>query len=264
MSFIPGNHDCDFERETDTRRMALNHLAAELPSLDPEGGDRPANASLFKTHFLPFWPHKRVRHPCRLPTGSFARRITTLAGFLYEFNLYNTSWVSRKREKQGELLFPTHIIEPKLAGRRLAQLTISYLHHPYNWLEASNTQEFRRIVESTSDIVLTWGRIEHEPSAYTKDLFPSGSLQYFEAPVLQGGAGESSGFNVLHIDTSMAISRTSVFFWKSGMYQTDEPHDWEPLNRNSFLTGSTFPLKAEYERHFKGCRYRLHPSLLQG
>src|ERR1700680_1843745 len=36
-TFVPGNHDCDFDRETDTRRMALNHLAAELPTLDPQG-----------------------------------------------------------------------------------------------------------------------------------------------------------------------------------------------------------------------------------
>jgi hypothetical protein len=123
------------------------------------------------------------------------------------------------------------------------------LHHPYNWLAASNGRDLRRLIEATSDIVLTGH--EHESCAYTKDLFPAGSVQCFEGAVLQGGTADLSAFSLLHIDTSVAVSRISEFSWKSGMYQSAAASDWEPLNRNEFLTGSSFRNKAEFDRHLR-------------
>ena len=35
--FIPGNHDCDLDADSDTRQMAIGYLASKLDNLDPNG-----------------------------------------------------------------------------------------------------------------------------------------------------------------------------------------------------------------------------------
>jgi hypothetical protein len=248
-AFIPGNHDCDFERETDTRRLALNHMAAEVPYLDPSG-DLVRQFLAVQDSFFAFKAGQTGTPPLSSADRLFHVEDYEVNGFVLRLNLYNTAWISRKHERQGELLFPIHLlIEPKLAGKRPAHLTISMLHHSYNWLAAGNARDLRRIVESTSDIVLTGH--EHESTAYTKDLFPSGSLQYFEGAVLQSSTENASAFNVLHVDTAVALSRIAVFSWKSGMYQTRADRDWEPFNHSEFLTGSLHVNKAEYDRYLQ-------------
>ena len=68
------------------------------------------------------------------------------------FKCINTAWMSQREEQQGEIVYPVSKIQN---NRGDETLTITLFHHPYPWLEAENGRQFRKKIESLSDIILT-------------------------------------------------------------------------------------------------------------
>ena len=225
-AFVPGNHDCDFRDTRGVRDVLLEAL--KLDSSKCENRD--------------------IRTLCTEVQRAFAAFQSALAGanlttydplhWVYQFSsaageiclrCFNTAWMSQLSEKAGELLFPTAVISES----RPAALTISMFHHPYNWLHPENYRAFRKIVESTSDIVLTGH--EHEAGSYKKASSSGETNEYIEGAVLQDSENpDNSGFNLLVLNPQDRQQKVLHFQYVVDHYRPHaSPHDWQPFQVNA-------------------------------
>lgn len=146
---VPGNHDCDFSGSTEVRDVLLDSIEK-----DPKLASNDEMIKTCTTTQDNYFAYLRL-----LDDESDDRRVYSRLYYDYQFEVgqktvvfrcFNTAWISRLREKAGELLYPLDKIQK--SGDE-ADVVVSVFHHPYNWLQPDNAREFRKHVESTSDII---------------------------------------------------------------------------------------------------------------
>jgi len=242
---VPGNHDCDFDRESDTRHMALSNMTKSLAALSLSG-DIVRQCVAVQDEFFTFLAQETGMPSLSTPNRLFYTSEHDFDGFRLRLNSYNTSWLSQKHEHQGELLYPVDAVAPLISSLPHANIVLSLLHHPYNWFASNNGRDLKKLVEATSDVVLTGH--EHEVEIYSKVSLSGPELKYLEGAVLQTSPNSTSGFNILHLDAATLEYRFTSLSWKSGMYQCVEASPWVPIKRQAPVTGEHFDNKPEYEK----------------
>lgn len=246
VASIPGNHDCDFTAEPDTRRLAITHLKSDFETFEITG-DLARQCLSVQDDFFNFLQEHEGFSVTETPHKFFSTKIFTFQTFAIRVNCYNTAWLSRKNEKQGELLYPVHSVSSEVQKLTRADLVVSTLHHPYNWFPAANGRSLRKLIEATSDIVFTGH--EHEALSFGKDVHLSDQhLYYFEGAALQS-EGLPSGFNAIFVDTSTSEISSAEFLWKGGLYQRQTEPTWLSIKRNSALPTPSFVNKPDFEKH---------------
>lgn len=106
--FVPGNHDCDFSQDVESRDLWLESLRGQHS--EAQTGDT-LNA-LLKVQFEFF------RFACRwmkFDQGKpwfFHEELMIFGAFQLRVGCYNTACSSRLNEEQGKLYFPTHLVPP--------------------------------------------------------------------------------------------------------------------------------------------------------
>lgn len=178
---IPGNHDCDFDISSGSRRFILNSAG-----FSRDEGVFNDLANVQKN----FWEYINKKSKGKLPS-------CPVHNFLYEFEGinflgFNTSWTSQIHENQSKLR--VNVKESIIDD--VSGLVISVFHHPYNWIDASDAYEMKGIVESVSNIALSGH--EHILDSYTKERQGSRTAYVEAGAVLENSA--YSRFNVLIID----------------------------------------------------------------
>ena len=173
---------------------------------------------------------------CLLYSHSFKVDATTI-----RVNCFNTAWVSTNPEVAGQLVFPIATLDTNELSE--GGLVISVFHHPYNWLVPDNARLFRRLIESSSDVVLTGH--EHESSMYEKQNVDGSAVQYIEGAVLQESDSNRSGFNVILIDTGEASYEPFVCQWNGEMY-AQSGFGPRSFVRNKLLCKSVFRNNREF------------------
>jgi len=241
---VPGNHDCNFEDESDIRQYLIQNLDALYASGIRPSSDRVKAILEVQKNFFAFEARlvngKEVGFDERLNYG----RIVNFDNFSIRFQCYNTAWLSRKHELQSKLFLPEEAIEPISVE---ANVCASVFHHPYNWLDANNYRLLRDTVEQTSDLVLTGH--EHHAGGGVVDRFSGEHLHYSEAAALQGGGGDlDSGFTLLIFDTETGTQRLEQFGWNGEYYASKNKTNWSAIIKN--------PAR---ERHL----FRLNPIALE-
>ncbi|MGM0577136.1 MAG: hypothetical protein ACQEXJ_15530 [Myxococcota bacterium] len=192
IASVPGNHDCNFAPTNSVR----DHLVETISASKIDAGIIEVAASVQREyrHF-----EARVAPPTEVVVGGLAvvHDIDLGAGHL-RLQALNTALLSRKKEAQGDLLFPTSLL-PAAEGDRSPLLSVSLFHHPYNWLQADNARTFMKHIESVSDLVLTGH--EHDQDAYSKARHELEAVEYLEGHALQEhGDSAESGFQLISID----------------------------------------------------------------
>ena len=170
---IPGNHDCNFGVEGDVRPALLDTVGGRLPQISRASGiveQCIAIQSSFFDFYQQFLPDQLLSTENRLVW----ERVVRIGETQVRMRCLNTSWMSRRSEKQGTLFFPVQVI-PELTGGP-DDLVITLLHHPYNWFEANNARTLRTALERTSDLILTGH--EHDGVWYRK-ISPSGEVVHY-------------------------------------------------------------------------------------
>ncbi len=152
---VPGNHDCNFKKEDDLRKLLLKNV-----SYDSIGIDYSMPNSVLSTQD-DFWDFYEKYNP--IPKNKMFFSIEDfIDGKKIQFNCYNTAWMSSLEEKVGELFFPTKLIPQKIKDN--SDLIISIFHHPLNWLSPhgnNNKKEFEDHLYNNSNILLIGH--EHTP-----------------------------------------------------------------------------------------------------
>ena len=255
---IPGNHDCDLSspEELELRLLSIERILSE-PGKVARGNQLYRECLKVQNNFFDF--ARKLEPALGYPAAEAPEvfyRLTVPVGERQQqivFNCFNTAWLTQLREKQGALIMPRQLFpecenttqEDGSSGS--STLSISLFHHPENWLSAENSNDFRRLLRSCSDIVVTGH--EHEQDIYNQsDLETGVSLQIHRAGALQERERpRTSNFNVLLLDLETKRQKLNTFQWKGSTYSAKTEPEWIPFTRNENLTGK-FKLKAGFEQ----------------
>jgi hypothetical protein len=225
---IPGNHDCDFTKESDIRQYLLKDTQELYKSGLESGSDRTKAILEVQKNFFHFEAvlrgGKELDYQDRLAFAFVLR----FGNYSVNFQCFNTAWLSRNPEIPSKLFLPDDALQPRAVE---ASLCISLFHHPYNWLDTTNSRLLRDLIEQTSDLVYTGH--EHVAGGGKVDRFSGSYLQYIEAEALQGEKGElDSGFNVLPIDFVTSDQRLERFGWNGEAYVSKDRQQWNSIVKN--------------------------------
>jgi ABC-type oligopeptide transport system ATPase subunit len=207
----PGNHDCDFSASGDARPVLLSSVASNLRTVDLEG-ESVQQLLKVQDNFFDFerklsnQPRKGVKD-CIGWSSSYQH-----AGKRIFVRCLNTALFSRLKELAGQLYFPLQAIPQDNLD---PDFVVSMFHHPYGWLDPENSREFRRRIESVSDLILTGH--EHDGDSFTRLDRSGEETGYVEGAALQA-LGET-GFNFILINLSANTNQIFRYRWVDDMYE---------------------------------------------
>jgi hypothetical protein len=208
---IPGNHDLDFDDEGTVRPVLLATIGDLIPNVTA-ASDVVEQILKVQQAFFDFEALiAKKPHPAaeRL---FWARDFASSTGKIL-VRCFNTAWVSRKKEAQGQIFYPTQVVTD--VSDTDAALVVSVFHHPYGWLQPENARSFRRIIETSSDIVFTGH--EHDAEAYSRTSGAGATTNYVEGAALQA-KDIQTGFNLVKVDLVAETYQVRKFEWTKDMY----------------------------------------------
>lgn len=246
VGFIPGNHDCLLpKKDAELRAVIVRGIQSSVQSPQPDSGIA-SNLLSSQTEFFDFagkfgdfrssWQEKTV-----------FSKLVKIKGITIRINSFNTAFLSQREELAGSLALPRAIIEDAVQPDSTADLTVSIYHHSENWLEPAFRRVFRKVIESTSDVVFTGH--EHEQDYHLTESQLGRHLIYVEGDALQdAGNPQRSGFNAIVIDFASNIQQYFLFRWKHDHYTAKVDGDERPLVLTP-KTGGRFRLSQKFEKY---------------
>lgn len=239
--FTPGNHDCDFSNNDEIRNILIDTVIKEPSKCSSQ---IVKSCTKVQENYLEFVSnYNSINMIDKSLTNELLTRYEyKISEYRILFNSYNTAWMSRKNEKQSQLIFPHELIEMDKILEDNSGVRISFFHHPYHWLEHQNIREFKNLLHESSDIIFTGH--EHTPSATkTTDYYKDMNVVHIEAGTIQDSHdSKESKFNLLTIELDTGKKKLFVYEWnKSDFNKTLE----KELEQNVISTNK-FNFKPEY------------------
>ena len=108
--FAPGNHDCDFNDSDEIRNILIDTVIKEPSKCSV---DVVRSCTKVQKNYLEFTNNY---NSINMISSSLTNELLTryeyqLGEYKVLFNSYNTAWMSRKNEKQSQLIFPNELLE---------------------------------------------------------------------------------------------------------------------------------------------------------
>lgn len=98
---VPGNHDCDFSKQTDVRKMIISTVSKQ----DEIGSEDIISTCLsVQSNFWSFY--SKLRNENLNPSISWTQEVKLKQDFSIIFNCYNSASLSQLNERPGELIIP--------------------------------------------------------------------------------------------------------------------------------------------------------------
>jgi len=242
---VPGNHDLDLSSNKKIRSVAIDSVADSYPSIDD---------SIFETIVAPqknFEEYMNKQNSgCSFTLALVNEFDDDVNGFKIRFNLYNTAWMSLKKEVQGSIFMP---IAVQAQHPENVDMVISVMHHYYDWMSASksNKSNFKHRIENSSNILLygheheinSISSINHLTYSFVSEFEASA---FFEHDAVTGK--EMSGFQTLVTDTESSSCTQTVFDYDlaNKVYKAEDPRTNEISNENK---NDVFRISAEFIQH---------------
>lgn len=250
---VPGNHDCNFNKNNQARELLLQSLKKGVE----------IDNSVFEC-ISGVQNEYRAFAKDELQDENFTlginNNISIKAGEkTILFRLYNTSWMSVKKEEPNSIVMPLNLVDNE---QKNADFVISVFHHYYPWITKGsddNIKRFSKHILQTSNMAI-YGH-EHSPSsAQVKDIFEGETINEFQGGALcldRQGSGRSSSFNsfVIDLDTFECIVRSYVY--SEGIYSKKEE---ETVDLNHERKTDEFRHNHEFLKSLKKMSIPLHNS----
>ena len=235
--FTAGNHDCDFS--DDGIRNILIKSVLDGTEITNEIIE---NCTTIQKNYFEFI--KKYNSNIVIENNIFSRYEYSVESYKIAFNSYNLAWASKKQEVQANIIYPSNILDKNDISNENFDITISIFHHPLHWLKHDNIRQFKELINSTSNIVMTGH--EHTFSAKQESLIDTlEHIEYIEAGTLQDSSNQNnSSFNLLTIDLKNNKQDILEFYFKSDMYVKKNSYCdiTLPFNKKSI-----FKLKETYK-----------------
>ncbi len=237
---VPGNHDCDFERNNGTRRLLINSIdGADSPEVDASVIE---TCTSIQTDFMEF---RDAIETGRDAAGDALWRTSRfdVGGKSISFECLNVAWVSKLKEEPGRLYFPIDRYRDRSTDE--ADVRIVVLHHPLNWFGQSIYKPFKQYLRKVANIIISGH--EHQGNVGVVHDAESEKSAFIEGCVLQGEGGlAESSFNLVVLDLNGGQFSSTRYVWKRDIYKPTEEgswidyHDLPSKRDNPFVISDTF------------------------
>ena len=219
----PGNHDCDFALDNQSRRILLTN-----PSYTVLGDD----GSIINTALSvqkPYFEFVKKLNDQDIDANLFSCINDTVGEHHIQFLSLNTAWMSQIKEQPGTLFFPVRIVEGKL--NKNTDICISIFHHHPAWMTPNtienNRTEFIDFVNEHSDFVLVGH--EHQQRSELNGLIGTETVKYFCGEALGEVNKQTSGFQSFIIDIDSRNGVFQSYSWNNNddLYEKRKEFDFE-------------------------------------
>jgi len=236
---VPGNHDCNFNNDSQNRRLLIDSLRSNT---DIELKDNSVIQILcgIQDEFFGLLETLSNRKCEGLDRLSYEYQFPLEKNNIV-FRCYNTAWMNDEKNKRGTIFFPRVCLSQRTNE---TDIVCSVFHHPYLWFDVENGRTFRRFIEQTSDIILTGH--EHEMDQISQKKISDTQNDYLNGGRLQGDDCSESKFQVQIIDTSDNTTQCVQFSWMDDKYTKTGESEQAPLRRLDVGTYLNNPEFIEY------------------
>lgn len=217
---VPGNHDVWLKEEDDVRKILLQHVSENYPTLSDSIFSAIVATQSNYAEFVKKINEVESYKPALLTTVD-----DSVGDYHIRFNLYNTAWMCGLKDQPGTIFMPTGAVKKPT---KETDLVISVMHHYYNWLalEKQNKTNFMRNVGGSSNILI-YGH-EHEVVTTGKtDNITKGFISEYEGAAFYSKEKETgeqqSQFQLLVIDTDQSTCHQTAYKYspKDFIYRAD-------------------------------------------
>lgn len=210
---VPGNHDCNFDYDTQSRRNDI--MGMDYSKIGEDDSVTNSSMSVQKD----YW--KFYEKFNSLPSNRLFYQIEdSIDESTILFNCFNTAWMSEISEQPGKLFFPVKSLVNQPI-KKANGINIALFHHSLSWFtpstEKSNRKEFKRYLEENSSILI-YGH-EHDGEHYkNQDLETKQETIYISGNALYDNSNNSSGFQTITIDLETKEGNIKNYHWDKTLY----------------------------------------------
>jgi hypothetical protein len=240
----PGNHDCDFSLNTNTRRLTIAGVLSEPKEIDESVID---TGCAIQIHFQQFVEELHSVDETRVGDKLWTSHRFTVEGKELIFDALNVSWCSRIREEPGTLVFPHERYKKCLED--VVDLRVTVIHHPLNWFSQAVYHPFKQMLRSLSNVIISGH--EHVGGVGEDMNADSGHSAYIEGCVLQDDQNPSeSSFNVAEMNLIDGTYRSTKYVWDTHAkyYRTSEEGSWSDFRSVPKKAISRLPLNDSFHQ----------------
>lgn len=217
IMFVPGNHDCDFEKDSSARRMFLKHISYENLGDDNSIIDKCVEIQKDFFDFIDLFDLKYD------DSKLFCCKKVNMGEKKISFIGLNSAWMSSIHEIPGNLFFPLDVIK-KRCDSLLGDINIFFYHHPLAWLtpnsNTNNRTECQNYLNRVAQIQLVGH--EHESLLQGVDNF-EGNLSAVQYGAVFSSSQKFSGFSTLLLNTDSNSLQTRKYNWNGSIYCQESP-----------------------------------------
>lgn len=251
---VPGNHDCNFDKEESARKMLLPSIRLNAESIDQSVFNLVSSVQNEYKSFA-----KDIMNDKGFTLSINNNRIISAGDKTVLFRLYNTAWMSTLKEAQNSIVMPANLFVNENCD---ADLVISVFHHYYSWITPecdNNKNRFRQHIMHSSNVVM-YGH-EHTPSSsLVRDHFEGEAINEFEGGALcydQQGYTRTSSFNSFVIDLDSYECTVRSFDYANGLYSLKQE---ESIDLNRERKTDLFRHNSDYLNSLKRMSIPIHNS----
>lgn len=217
---VPGNHDCNFKKNTATRNLLLASLDARMNiDVDESIID---NCTSIQNDFFDFRDNLE-NHPDATDDRLWRTNTFEVEGKVLVFECLNMSWMSRIKEDPGRLYFPIDLYKDK--SNHNADVRCVVIHHPPNWLNQVIYREFRIFIRRLANIIFSGH--EHQGNVGQISEAETDKSVFVEGCALQGAENlTDSAFNIIVLDLGREQFQSTRFGWDDTRYVDREEGSW--------------------------------------
>lgn len=236
---VPGNHDCDFDREDSVIRESVLRDS----NLDMLNGSIIKTCTTAEENYFNFvndWDESIAPLVSASAESIFAINGLRYKGVSLKFHCLNTAWCSSKNEKPKEM----RIAIPEQEDKMENDIVITLMHHDESWMTWDSVEEWKKYYKYYSDIVLVGH--DHVSEIVLKDNYGAATNYFVKGNQLYNSHyPEQSGFNVLKIDLESNIERFFSYEWNGKLYENILDTKSREFKKNRYVK-SGVELKADF------------------
>ncbi len=243
FAVVPGNHDCDFQKDSPVRQALIDSILrgnrADSQMIELCTGVQDAFFQFrdaLEGKQAQATPQDRLWRVVSIPIGNEVITVEAI----------NMAWLSKLNETVGGLTFPWEDVAPAVVGSA-AGMRIAIQHHPANWMSQQTYRPYRAFLKQRSHLVITGH--EHVPNVGLTIDTEAASTTFAECgPLQEGKSLEASSFLLLTIDTAEERLTARSFSFNGERYAQAQDEPWEHAGALTLSADAPFVLRPAFER----------------
>ena len=221
-TFVPGNHDCDFE----DKNVSLRNVILDSPTLDITDASQLEACTEIQKNYFSFvsdWSSKYGAMSCQPDKVLTVNELILNEEIKIQFHCLNTSWCSRHDEQKGKMKIvngkmkmPSDKFPPK--GEN--DIVITMMHHDAEWIDWDDKEVWNEYHKKYSDIILVGH--DHRTEFVLKQNYDESSNYFIKGnQFYDKKKPDQSGFNILKISTECNPMKECFFTyeWDGNLYK---------------------------------------------